>query len=83
MEIFLHYRWLFVKGNVFTDELEIFGAEAFLCYSEFFIKGDFIIDGVECIDLTLLNIHVPKGKISRVTPHYCQVCATTNMPLKC
>ena len=48
MEIFLHYRWLFIKGNVFIGEWEIFDAEVFLCYSQFFIKGDFVIDGVEC-----------------------------------
>ena len=47
-EIFLHYRQLFIKGNVFIDEWEIFGAEVFLHYSQFFIIGDFIIDGVEC-----------------------------------
>ena len=47
-EILVHYRWLFVKGNVFIGELGIFGAEVFLCYSQFFIKGDFIIGGVEC-----------------------------------
>ena len=48
-EIFLHYRWLFIKGNVFTGELEMVGAQVFLCYSRFFVKGNFIIDGVECI----------------------------------
>ena len=47
-EIFLHYRQLFIKGNVFIGEWEIFGAEVFLYYSQFFIKGNFVIDGVEC-----------------------------------
>ena len=49
VEILLHYRWLFVKGNVFIGEWGIFGAEVFLCYSQFFIKGNFVIGGVECI----------------------------------
>ena len=26
----------------------MFGAEVFLCYSQFFVKGDFIIGGDEC-----------------------------------
>ena len=47
-EISLHYRWLFVKDNIFIGKWEIFGAEVFLCYNKFFIKGDLIIDGVEC-----------------------------------
>ena len=47
MEIFLHYRWLFIKGDIFMGEWKIFGAEVFLHYSQFFIKGDFIIDGLE------------------------------------
>ena len=47
MEIFLHYRWLFVKGNVLIGECEIFGVEVFLCYSHFFVKGNFVLDGVE------------------------------------
>ena len=49
VEIFLHYRWLFIMGDVFIGEWEIFGAEIFLHYSQSFIKGDFIIDRVECI----------------------------------
>ena len=52
MEIFLHYRWLFIKGDVFIGEWEIFGVEIFLRYSRFFVKGDFVIDGVECITCT-------------------------------
>ena len=47
-EFLLHYRWLFVKGNVFVGEWGIFGAEVFLHYSQFFIKDDFVIGGVEC-----------------------------------
>ena len=35
VEIFLHYRWLFIKGDIFIGEWEIFGAEFFLCYSQF------------------------------------------------
>ena len=48
-EILLHYRWLFVKGNVIIGEWGIFGVEIFLCYSQFFIKGNFVIGRVECI----------------------------------
>ena len=48
-EILLHYRWLFIKDNVFIGEWGIFGAEVFLCYSWFFIKGNFFIGGIECI----------------------------------
>ena len=33
VEIFLHYRQLFVKGNIFIGEWGIFGVEIFLCYS--------------------------------------------------
>ena len=32
-EILLHYRQLFIKGDVFIGEWSIFGAEVFLCYS--------------------------------------------------
>ena len=46
VEIFLHYRQVFVKGDIFIGEWEIFGAEVFLHYSQFFIKGDFVIDGI-------------------------------------
>ena len=46
--MFLHYRWLFGKGNIIIGEWEIFGVEVFLHYSQFFVKGDFIIGGVEC-----------------------------------
>ena len=64
VEIFLCYRWLFVKGNIFISEWEIFGAEVFLHYGQFFIKGDFIIDGVECsmntfFQLWFLLIFIP------------------------
>ena len=48
-EILLHYRWLFIKGNIIIGEWEIFGAGVFLCYSHLFIKGDFVIGGVEHI----------------------------------
>ena len=47
-EILLHYRQLFVKGDVFIGEWHVFGAEVFLRYSRFFIKGDFVTGGVEC-----------------------------------
>ena len=49
LEILLHYRWLFVKGNVFIGEWHVFGAEVFLHYSRFFVKGNFVIGRVECI----------------------------------
>ena len=48
LEIFLHYRQLFIKDNVLIGEWEIFVAEVFLHYSQFFIKGNFIIGRVEC-----------------------------------
>ena len=48
MVILLHYRWLFIKGNVFISEWGKSGVEIFLHYSRFFVKGDFIIGGVEC-----------------------------------
>ena len=35
-EILLHFRWLFIKGNVFIGEWHVFGAEVFLHYSQFF-----------------------------------------------
>ena len=47
-EILLHYRLLFIKGNVFIGEWGIFGTEVFLHYSWFFVKGNFVIGGVEC-----------------------------------
>ena len=46
--ILLHYRWLFVEGDIFISEWGIFGVEIFLHYSRFFIKGDFVIGRVEC-----------------------------------
>ena len=48
VEILLHYRLLFVKGDIIIGEWGIFGVGIFLCYSQFFIKGDFVIGGVEC-----------------------------------
>ena len=48
-KILLHYRWLFVKGDVFIGVCSIFGVDIFLCYSRFFIKGNFVIGRVECI----------------------------------
>ena len=50
VEILLHYRQLFIKGDVIIGEWGIFGVEIFLCYSQFFIKGDFVIGGVECME---------------------------------
>ena len=50
-EIFLHYRQLFIKGDVIIGEWEIFGAEVFLHCNQFFIKGNFIIGGVESSSL--------------------------------
>ena len=47
-EIFLCYWQLFIKGDIFIGEWEIFGAEVFHHYSWFFVKGNFIIDGVKC-----------------------------------
>ena len=48
-EILLHYRWLFIQGDLFIGEWGIFGAEVFLCYRQFFIKSDLVIGRVECI----------------------------------
>ena len=48
-EILLHYRQLYVKGNVFIGERGIFGAKVFLRYRQFFVKSNFIIGRVECI----------------------------------
>ena len=53
VEILLHYRWLFIKDNIFIGERGIFGAEVFLCYRRFFIKSDFIIGRVECDYISL------------------------------
>ena len=47
-EILLHYRQLFVKGDVIIGEWGIFGVEIFHCYSWFFAKCDFVIGRVEC-----------------------------------
>ena len=44
----LHYRQLFVKGDMFIGEWGIFGVEVLLHYSQFFIKGDFVIGRFEC-----------------------------------
>ena len=63
MKIFLHYRWLFIKDDTFIGEWEIFGAEVFLCHSQFFIKGNFIIDGGECTN-TLKAERLPQNNHS-------------------
>ena len=54
-EIFLHYRWLFIKVDIFIGEWHIFGVEVFLHHSQFFVKGDFIIEEVECKSACLLK----------------------------
>ena len=56
--ILLHYRWLFVKGNIIISEWGVFGVEIFLCYSQFFVKGNFIIGRVECTNLDIARIKV-------------------------
>ena len=48
VEILLHYRQLFVKGNVIIGEWGIFCVEIFHQYSQFFIKSNFILGRVEC-----------------------------------
>ena len=48
-EILLHYRWLFIKNNVFIGERGLFGTEVFLHYRRFFIKSNFVIGRVECM----------------------------------
>ena len=61
-EILLHYRWLFIKGNVFIGE---WGIQCIWCrgfpfvIANFFVKGDFVIGRVECI----WNGHIPKANI--------------------
>ena len=52
----LHYRQLFVKGDVFIGVCGIFGADIFLHYSQFFIKGNFVIGRVECIYILAKNL---------------------------
>ena len=54
VEIFLHYRQLFLKGDVIIGERGIFGVELFLLYSQCFVQDDFIIGRVECIVLCYL-----------------------------
>ena len=36
VEILLHYRWLFIKGNIIISEWGEFDVEIFLHYSQFF-----------------------------------------------
>ena len=52
-EILLHYRELFIKGDIIIGEWGIFGVDIFFCYSEFFIKGNFVIGRVESMRFTL------------------------------
>ena len=64
VEILLRYRQLFVKDDVLIGEWGIFGAEVFLCYScFFFVKGNFIIGGVECIDI---KNRINKGSLQKL-----------------
>ena len=56
VENLLHYRWLFIKGDLFIGEWGIFGVDIFLHFSRFFIKGDFVIGRVECTSYVLLGI---------------------------
>ena len=66
-EIFLHYRWLFLKGDIIIGKWEIFGVEVFLHYSQFFIKGNFFIGRVEFrahdfpfqIDPDIMKLKIP------------------------
>ena len=39
VEILLHYRQLFIKGDVIIGEWGIFGLEIFLHYSQFLLKA--------------------------------------------
>ena len=56
VEILLHYRWLFIRGDVIICEWGIFSVDIFLHYSWFFIKGNFIIGRVQC---TLHTLSIP------------------------
>ena len=38
-EILLHYRWLFIKGDVFIGEWGIFGAEFSFVIANFSLKA--------------------------------------------
>ena len=72
-EILLHYRWVFIKGNVFIGEWDIFGAGVFLHYSQFFIKGNFVIGRIECkcpTQFSRTNI----GNVCRLVFFSCSCC---------
>ena len=69
-EILLHYRWHFIKGDIFIGEWGIFGVGIFLCYSRFFIKGDFIIGRVECTWLPLEMTYNQRAWIKRDDTSY-------------
>ena len=51
----LHYRQLFIKGNIIIGEWGIFGVRIFLHYNQFFIKGDFVIGRVECMSIMIAD----------------------------
>ena len=38
VEVFLHYRQLFIKGDIFIGEWEIFGAEVSFIIANFSLK---------------------------------------------
>ena len=71
VEILLHYRWLFIRGNVFIGEWHVFGAEVFLRYSQFFIKGNFIIGRVECTCIQKQMSYVLRCLEMIGFSHYC------------
>ena len=48
VEIFLQYRWLFIKGAIIVGEWEMVGTEVFLHYSQCFVKGNFGLGRTEC-----------------------------------
>ena len=68
----LHYRQLFVKGNLFIGEWGIFGADIFLRYSQFFFKADLIIGRVECILFVVLLLFIYSFFYYKLIRHRCR-----------
>ena len=63
-EIFLRYRWLFIKSNVVIGEWKIYGAELSFLYSRFFRQRQLHIGGV-CV--------IPSGNKEIVFVQYLQL----------
>ena len=63
-ENLLHYRWLFVKGNVIVSVWGIFGVEIFLRYSRYFVKGNFVIGGVHAPHMKSMPPRMSPGALN-------------------